>query len=108
MLIKSSGRISDIDEMKKDRRPENSAAISAGKIKIYVKLKGTIDIGKEKARLNKELENLEKYLKRTSQKLANNNFIKKAPEKIIELEKQNYVKAKQKFQEINKHLSNLD
>ncbi len=54
---------------------------------IYVPLEGLIDVDKEKERLEKEIEKAKADLARISAKLANKNFVDKAPAEVIEKEK---------------------
>ncbi len=65
-------------------------------VEIYIPLKGLIDIDKEKARLEKEIGKVANDLSRVENKLSNENFIGKAPEEVIEKEKQ----KKEEFSEI--------
>lgn len=58
---------------------------------LYLPLAGLIDISQEIERLQKELKVLDAEVERVEKKLANENFVKKAPEKVVEEEK-----AKQK------------
>jgi len=56
-------------------------------IDIYIDMAGLIDVEKEKAKINKELEGIGKELARTEGKLNNEAFTSKAPADIIEKEK---------------------
>lgn len=55
---------------------------------LYLPLAGLIDYDKEMARLENELEKLTKEVERVQNKLSNDNFVKKAPEKVVAIEKQ--------------------
>ena len=72
-----------------------TAAVSG--VEIYLPLKGLIDVEKETARLTKELENLDKEIKRAAGKLSNQGFVAKAPADVVEKER-----AKQKEYEEKK------
>ncbi len=75
---------------KEDIVPE--AAISlVGEMKILIPLDGLIDKKAEIARLAKEVSKLEAEVKRFIEKLSNQKFISKAPEKIILKEKQKLI-----------------
>ena len=63
------------------------AAVVDG-VEIYLPLKGLIDVEKETARLNKELENLAKEIKRVTGKLSNPGFLAKAPAEVVEKERE--------------------
>lgn len=88
-------------------KPENAmASVNAG-VEVYLPLNGLIDVEMENARLNKELKNLEKEMKRVSGKLNNKNFLAKAPEAVIAKEKAKEEEFTAKIQSINERLEYL-
>ena len=56
-------------------------------VEIYLPLKGLIDVEKETARLQKDLDKLEKEIKRLSGKLNNQGFLTKAPQAVVDGER---------------------
>lgn len=70
----------------KDAKPENAMTAVTSGVEIYLPLKGLIDVPKETARLNKEMDTLQKELARISGKLSNAGFVAKAPAEVIEKE----------------------
>ncbi|QJW45897.1 valine--tRNA ligase [bacterium BFN5] len=70
----------------KDVKPENAMTAVTSGVEIYLPLKGLIDVPKETARLNKEMDTLQKELARISGKLSNAGFVAKAPVEVIEKE----------------------
>lgn len=64
-------------------KPENAMTAVVSGVEVYLPLKGLIDVDKETARLNKELETLTKELARISGKLSNPGFTAKAPAQVI-------------------------
>ncbi len=54
---------------------------------VFIPMADVIDREKELARLNKERDNLVKEIERGEKKLANENFVAKAPAAVIEAEK---------------------
>lgn len=74
--------------------------ISVCEVDIY--LIGAIDKDKEVKRIKKEKDNLEKMIKIAEKKLANKNFIKKAPENIVDLEKKKLEERKRELKKLNK------
>ncbi|MBO8168769.1 MAG: valine--tRNA ligase [Thermoanaerobacteraceae bacterium] len=84
-----------------DNPPEQAATAVESGVEIFMPLKGLIDFDKEKARLEKELANLEKELARINKKLANPNFLERAPQEVVNKEKQKqeeYTAKKQALQ----------
>ena len=55
VILKQLAKISSIRFGKDIKRPANSALAVAGGFEIFLPLEGLIDIGKEKARLAKEI-----------------------------------------------------
>ena len=69
-------------------KPENAMAGVVNGVEIYLPLKGLIDVEKETARLNKELDNLNKEVQRLAGKLSNPGFLAKAPAAVVAKEKE--------------------
>ncbi|NLM44244.1 MAG: valine--tRNA ligase [Clostridiales bacterium] len=76
-----------IIKSKKENIPEDAVSVIIEGAEIFLPLEDLIDKEKEIERLNKEKENLEKEIQRVRSKLSNENFIKKAPEKVVEEER---------------------
>jgi valyl-tRNA synthetase len=57
-------------------------------VEIFLPLEGLIDFEKEIKRLEKELEKWTKEVDRVQKKLSNQGFVSKAPEAVVEEEKQ--------------------
>jgi valyl-tRNA synthetase len=70
------------------REPKPMEAVGHGKgFDIYISLEGTIDKEKERARFEEELKRLTAQKKATEAKLANPQFVNKAPEAVVAKEK---------------------
>ena len=67
--------------------PKGAIQIVIGDMTLGLPVADIIDLDKEKARLQKEIQKLEKDIKQIEGKLANENFISKAPEEVIEEQK---------------------
>ncbi len=68
-------------------KPELCSTSVLPNVEIFVELEGHIDKTKEKERMRKELEGVEKELQSIAGKLSNENFVKRAPAAIVESEK---------------------
>ncbi len=69
-----------------DEAPMSATAL-VGDMDILVPMAGLIDKDAETARLNKEIEKLEKEVSRTQGKLNNEKFVGKAPADVVQKEK---------------------
>ncbi|HHJ13001.1 MAG TPA: valine--tRNA ligase [Gammaproteobacteria bacterium] len=66
--------------------PESATAL-VGKLKVLIPMAGLIDKEAELARLEKELVRKRQELERTESKLANANFVAKAPAAVVDKER---------------------
>ena len=64
-----------------------SVQLSAGGITTYLPLAGMVDLEAERKRLQKELDNVDNQINRTTGLLDNENFIAKAPEHVVQRER---------------------
>ncbi|MEM0989994.1 MAG: valine--tRNA ligase [Pseudomonadota bacterium] len=67
-----------------EHAPEGSVTIALDDCAANLPLKGVIDVAQEKARLQKTLGKSEKEIKGLQGKLSNQGFLAKAPEEVIE------------------------
>ncbi len=74
---------------------------------IYLDLASAVDVATEKERLNKELMRLEKQIAGSEARLADENFLKKAPEKVIQGARDQLATNKTKREEFQKLINNL-
>lgn len=98
VLIKSLRTgIEELEIKKSGEKIGDAIPVVVGEIEIY--LLGAKDEAKEKERIKKEIENLEKMIKAGEAKLKNKEFVKNAPKKIVDDEKE---KLKQRKEELSK------
>ncbi|WP_018085807.1 valine--tRNA ligase [Desulfurispora thermophila] len=88
-------------------RPEQAAHAVARGVEVYVPLKGLIDIDKERTRLQKELQTVEKDLAKVSGKLSNQGFLSKAPADVIQKERDKQAELSGKAEAIKRRLQML-
>jgi valyl-tRNA synthetase len=64
------------------------ASAVVGELKLLVPLEGLVDLGAERARLDKELKRVEGEIAKSHGKLASDTFVQHAPPAVVELERQ--------------------
>jgi len=64
--------------------PPGSAQIVLGETTVALPLAGVIDMGSERTRLVREIEKSKAEIKKIDAKLANENFVAKAPPEVVE------------------------
>ncbi len=82
-----------------DDGPESATAL-VGEMKILIPLAGLIDKDAEGSRLEKEIGKLSGEVERIGKKLANPNFVDKAPDAVVQ-------KERQKLNDAEKAVANL-
>jgi len=69
-------------------RPAASASAVVGDLTLYLPLAGLIDLDVERERLSRERERIEKNLQAAAAKLANEQFLARAPEEVVARERE--------------------
>jgi len=87
--------------------PKNAISVVVDGAEIYMPQGDLIDKEKEIARLNTEKAKLEQEIKRVEGKLKNEGFIAKAPESVVEEEKQKGEKYRDMLEKVMISLGNL-
>ncbi|WPX07645.1 valine--tRNA ligase [Caldicellulosiruptor danielii] len=90
-----------------EKVPEESVSIVLSWGVCYIKLKDIIDIEKELKRLTEEKEKLIKEVERSEKLLGNENFVKKAPQKVVDEEKEKYRKYIQILKSVEEQIDRL-
>lgn len=89
-----------------DEAPESAIAL-VGNMKVLIPLAGLIDKEAELERLNKEIGKIEVDVKRTEGKLSNPNFVDKAPEAVVQKEKDKLAKAREALNNLQAQVSKI-
>lgn len=106
-IIKSLARLETLDIKQSGEKPEQSASTVVSGIEIYLSLSGMIDVEKERARLKKEISQIEVYVAAQEKKLSNEQFVSNAPKEVVIKEKEKLAKAEQKLQTLKSQLNNI-
>jgi len=105
-LLKSQAGIGEIAiEESLASPPANAAAITVGGAKVYVL--DIIDVEAERARLDKQAETLRKGIRGIEGKLANENFLTKAPADLVQRERDRLGKLQEELAAVEQSLESL-
>ena len=75
--------------------------------RMFMPMAELVDLEKEKARIEKELANAEKQLAGQNAKLANENFVTRAPEAVVNAEREKKAKLEALIENLKLSLENL-
>ena len=90
-----------------DAAPSGSAQIIVGEATVCLPLAGVIDLGAENARLQKEAGKLEGEIKKIEAKLSNPKFIDRAPEEVVDGEREKIAESREKLDKVQIALKRL-
>ncbi|HKS63205.1 MAG TPA: class I tRNA ligase family protein, partial [Xanthobacteraceae bacterium] len=104
-FMKRAARVSEVSYA--DAAPAGSVQLVVRDEVAALPLKGIIDVAAEQARLTKEIAKADADIKRVDAKLGNPDFVRKAPEEIIDGEKEKREEAEGRRAKILEALERL-
>lgn len=99
-------RLSSVEPLQGDV-PKSSVQAVLDETTLVLPLEGIVDLDKEKARLSKEIDKLAGEIKKIDAKLSNEQFVAKAPEEVIEEQRDRREAADQARDKLQKALEML-
>ena len=106
-MLKNLARLESITWMDEgDKIPESATAL-VGEMQILIPMAGLIDIAAERERLNKEIDYNKGFIVKLEGKLANENFVSRAPEKVVAMERQKLSETQSKLNSLSEQLEKL-
>jgi valyl-tRNA synthetase len=105
--IKDLARLSTLDVRREGERPRVAASAVVGELELFVPLAGVLDLEEESRRLQKEISKLEPELARSNKKLANDEFLTRAPAQIVAKERTKLERLGSKLEKLQKQLERL-
>jgi valyl-tRNA synthetase len=105
--IRMLGKVRSLTVQTKPGKYTDVASAFLKGIEVHLSLKGLIDKDKEKASLQKEKEQLQKFLKGIQGKLHNESFVAHAPTKVLEMEREKEKTTVEKLKKIEERLNTL-
>jgi len=106
--IEKLARAKDIKIGKEILPPKNAATAIRPAMEVFVPLEGLFDIDAEISRLNKEMGKIEEDIEFIKKKLSNENFMSKAPQAVVEENKNKYNDYLDKLKSIKNNISKLN
>ena len=93
-----------------DAAPESTAgmvSVVTDNARMFMPMAELVDLEKERARIGKELQNAEKQLQAQIGKLSNQNFVTRAPEAVVNAEREKKAKLEALIENLKLSLENL-
>jgi len=90
-----------------DDEPANTTSFIVGTDKFYLDAKVEIDVEAETARLQKDLEYQQKFVKSIQGKLSNERFVSNAPEQVVANERKKMADGEERIKSLKESLAKL-
>ena len=105
MKLAYAGEVSVLDAVPADA--EKMVTAVTDNARMFMPMADLVDLEKERARLQKELANAEKQLQAQIGKLSNQNFVTRAPEAVVNAERDKQAKLEALIENLKSNLANL-
>ncbi len=107
VIISKLQKLSEITVSKNAEKTGLCASAMVSGNEIFIPLEGMIDLDKERDRIIKEIQRLEGFRKSVESKLANENFVSRAPADVVENEKNKARDASENLEKLHTQLTEL-
>jgi valyl-tRNA synthetase len=107
-LVKTLGRISQLRLEPAGEAPEKTVVAVVGDAQISVHIGGTIDVGAEKARIEKDIQKSDKERVQIQGRLDNASFVGRAPAAVVEKERERIAELSDKIERLQNSRARLD
>ncbi|MDD5451111.1 MAG: valine--tRNA ligase [Desulfovibrionales bacterium] len=108
IFLKNLAKVEGLEIRADGERPKGAVSCITDQVETYLLLEGVIDISAETAKLQKEAGKLRTELKRIQNKLANRDFLERAPAGIIDKEKGKVQEFVARLDKIDANLKRLE
>jgi valyl-tRNA synthetase len=104
--LRALARLESVEDGLVEGEVGASAVLPSG-VEVFVPLADVIDLDRERARLQGEVERLEGQLRGTEGKLANERFVSKAPSEVVEREREKLGSFRDQLEKVREKLAVL-
>jgi valyl-tRNA synthetase len=89
-------------------KPQKAVALVATEgVEVYLPLAGMVDLDQEVGRLQRALEETEQEIQRAEGMLANENFVTKAPEHVVQRQRDRLAEQQERYERLEARLATL-
>ncbi len=106
-ILKGMARLENCTIEKTIAKPDGAVGFIESEVEVFMDLSGSVDLEKEKERIQKEIALIEPYVISLEKKLANDEFVNNAPAAVVEGEKKKLEEAREKLKKLQEQLGVL-
>jgi valyl-tRNA synthetase len=89
-------------------KPSKALALVVSDYEIFLPLAGLVDVDRERARLEAQIQELEQEIARAEELLGNENFVSKAPAEVVDRERAKLEDYHQRHAKLEQRLKSLE
>jgi len=104
-IVRKMANIDHVEEI--SGKPDNAVSFMVGTTEYYIPVENLLDKEEEIKKLEEELEYTRGFLQSVLKKLDNEQFVRNAPEKVIDRERKKKEDAEQKIKTLEERISSL-
>ncbi len=105
--LRQLARVERIEKIPAEEKVAAAAVAVVDGVELFVPLAGLIDISAEKKRLEKEIGRLEGQIAGLEKKLSNEQFLTRAPERVVQQERKKLQSFRDKLTKLKNNLAQL-
>jgi valyl-tRNA synthetase len=105
--IELLARVSQVHMFSAPARPTDSVLVALEGMELYVPVLGHIDVAAERRRLDKELQKATRELADVQAKLGNSQFVARAPEEVVEKERERETRLRERCTTLERGVDRL-
>jgi len=105
--LKKLARVESVEVITDGVKPKLASSAVVGGREIFVPLEGLIDVGAERARLEKEISRLQLLVESIDKKLANASFVERAPKEVVAKEREKMETFRSNIEKLRKSFEAL-
>ena len=107
-LIQVVGRVETVTVLEDAEQAPAAATALLGDMRLLVPMRGLIDVGAERARLDKRMDKVRSDLARTNGKLGNEKFVNNAPAEVVIQERERAREFEKAIDQLTEQLAKLE
>ncbi len=107
LLLQNLARLASTEWLEADAEVAGAAVAPLSDCKVYLPLKGLVDVAGEVARLEKNMARLQRDIDKLEQKLGNPKFCANAPEAVVAGVRKELAGLQQRYREMQQNIARL-
>ena len=88
-------------------RPKNAFSAVIGELEVFLPLEGLVDLEVERERLEREIDRISQQMVKTEQKLQDENFVQRAPQRVVDREREKREDYRANLEKLERNLKIL-